>query len=526
MILAVLVRKDGRVNTTTLGPGHVFVIKGDMRHLACDAYLQSTDRDLRHGGSWLRAIPDAESRLVPSEREAFQAERTFAMPVRVASANSREPTPVLVAVPYYGTTEANQLRDRIAAYFAVAASMVRERGQSSFGERPLIALPLFAHRAGGGGPVVGDILRVLLDEARKAVGAYGFDVAIVLRDARAYDLAQVIRREDDSSWTELTAEQRRIALELGDEAARARLVPFMGSGISVTAGAPTWHDLILRLAEEAGLNDEDARSLAAAHRDVLDQAAYLHREFARRHADDRHAFANAVIRSVSRERYGLAPALLASLRAEQSITLNYDDLFERAAADSGLARRVIPGGEHDGERWLLKLHGTISDPDSIVLTRADYLGYDTDRGALSSLVKATLMTRRLLFVGFGMSDSHFHEIVHDVRRALPSSTHDFGTVLTLRDDPVTQRLWERDLEFVTFESARLLDVFLDAVMAFAADSHSYLLARGYASTLGPADARIADRVRALVNSLDDTATQSPAWPILRQALQELGWDPD
>ena len=173
---------------------------------------------------------------------------------------------------------------------------------------------------------------------------------------------------------------------------------------------------------------------------------------------------------------------------------------------------------------MLKLHGTVTDPSPIVLTRADYLGFDSDRSALSSLVKATLMTRRLLFVGFGMTDAHFHEIVHDVRRALPAATHNFGTVLVLHDDPVTQRLWEGDLEFVVLDSPRKLDIFLDAVMAFAADSHSYLLAKGYESTLPDADSRLASAIQTMLGSVDDVTRESVAWPILEQALSDLGWD--
>ncbi|WP_143347924.1 SIR2 family NAD-dependent protein deacylase, partial [Enterococcus faecalis] len=127
---------------------------------------------------------------------------------------------------------------------------------------------------------------------------------------------------------------------------------------------------------------------------------------------------------------------LTAIDSEQAITLNYDRLFETAAEDAGLPRAVIPG-QHEGEheRWLLKLHGTVERPETIVLTRDDYLGYDSSRRALSSIVKATLATRHLLFVGFGLTDDHFHEIVHDVRRAFPASGNGpLATALTLFAD--------------------------------------------------------------------------------------------
>ncbi|WP_410908168.1 SIR2 family protein, partial [Priestia sp. SIMBA_032] len=69
------------------------------------------------------------------------------------------------------------------------------------------------------------------------------------------------------------------------------------------------------------------------------------------------------------KRYGLAPALLASLGSREAITLNYDELFETASDDAGVPRSVIPDGAGEHDDWLLKLHGSVTDPDSIVLTR-------------------------------------------------------------------------------------------------------------------------------------------------------------
>ena len=97
--------------------------------------------------------------------------------------------------------------------------------------------------------------------------------------------------------------------------------------------------------------------------------------------------------------YGITPPLMAALDAEQAITLNYDRLFAIAATDAQRPRRVIPGQSSGEERWLLKLHGSVDESSSIVLIREDYLGFNADRAALSSLERATLMTRRLLFVG-------------------------------------------------------------------------------------------------------------------------------
>lgn len=511
--------------TSTLEPPpHVFVIKGDVRRFACDAFMWTSDKELRAEGGWRDAGDHVEQRLDPNIRADYQAELRFTLPLNPQDGLERDPQIIITAVPYGGIDRASDILPRVHEFFAVAAKAASERrtgptrGADSL---PLLAVPLFGVGGGGGGPVRGEIFRELYDACREAAKEYRVDIAIVLRTARDYDLAQAIRRADRQAWPGLTKEQLKTATRLGSEAHDARLVPFMGAGISVSAGAPNWAGLIESLARTAGLDESVAADLAKNH-DVLDQAGYLHREFDRVFPGDPDAFTRQVIEAVDMRRYGLAPALLAALDSEQAVTLNYDELFELAADDGGMPRRVIPGDATDPERWLLKLHGSVTDPNSIVLTRDDYLSFNADRAALSSLVKATLMTRRLLFTGFGVNDPHFHEIVHDVRRALPATGGPFGTVLTLKDSSTTSRLWQGDLEFVVLASPRLHDIFLDAVLAHSASTHSYLLASGYAEALAPADAALRAALLAFSAAVPDEAKESSVWPVIANSLLELG----
>lgn len=133
------------------------------------------------------------------------------------------------------------------------------------------------------------------------------------------------------------------------------------------------------------------------------------------------------------------------------------------------------------------------------------------------------MTRHLLFVGFGMGDAHFHEIVHDVRRALPERGHRFGTVVTLSDDQVTRRLWENDLDFVHIDSPRQLEIFLDAMLAYGATSNSYLLADGYESALDGAELEVRRALMAVTESVSARGRNGKSWPVVARMLEELGF---
>ncbi|MBY6059850.1 SIR2 family protein [Microbacterium esteraromaticum] len=504
--------------------GHVFVIQGDIRRFACDAYMFATDKRLRDGGGWMTSAPGAPDRLDPSLVDDFKSERRFTLPLVDRPGRNDEPITILTAVPYYGVKTEKEFVPRLEEFFRVGAELAAHRTlprELTKREKVLLAVPLFGVGGGGAGRIRGDVFRLVYAESRAAAARYDVDVAIVLRDPRDYALAQMIRREMPDAWAELDGSQVEDAQRLGAIASEARLVPFMGAGISVSAGAPSWQELISSLASAAGVTSE-VREKLRKH-DVLDQAAYVRQEFERRFRGEHDEFARAIIQAVDMRRYGLSPAMLAALEAEQAITLNYDRLFEWAAHDGQRPRRVIPGHSDSAERWLLKLHGSVDSPASIVLTRDDYLGFNADRAALSSLVKATLMTRHLLFVGFGVKDPHFHEIVHDVRRAIPDKGVPFGTVITLSDDEVLRALWKHDLEFVHLPNARILDIFLDAVLAYGASSHAYLLSKGYLSTLSPEDRVVANALNEMIVAVPESLHMGATWAVVEKMLHGLGW---
>ncbi len=519
---------------------HLFVVLGDVTHVACDAWMLPTDRNYTVTHVWQEALPSLNAVLQASKTVSFSSGKTLATPI-VGWANA-EPLPVLTAVPFLGIRSEEDLLvlgDAVREFVVAAANAVRERAETAGGKQrpvPLLAMPSFGTAGGGGEFHRGRVLRVLLENAAIAAKDAGVDIVLVLRDEKTFALAQEIRKQNTTSWVSLGPSLIAEAQRLAVLAREGKLVPFMGAGVSVSAGGATWRELIAQLADQVGLTQSEREALYDPKRDALDQAAYLRARFSE--ADPITAdggFSEAIVRVVDLERYGLAPALLASLRTEQAITLNYDTLFEQAAIDAGDARTVIPsdGSPSGTGKWLLKLHGSVTDPAGIVLTRDDYLGYNTNREALSAIVKANLITHHLLFVGFGLADDHFHQIVHDVRRALPKATEQttFATALTMRDDPLDATLWRDQLNLVSMgsenksipDAGRRLEIFLDALLAYATDSHSYLLAGGFESSLTTADGGIRDKLLALQENVSAEDRTSAAWPVVERMLHDLGF---
>ena len=96
--------------------------------------------------------------------------------------------------------------------------------------------------------------------------------------------------------------------------------------------------------------------------------------------------------------------MLASLQVS-AITTNYDDLYEQAVASTHedthetvlrlpwdaaeLATRPL-AFRADHPR-LVKMHGCVTKPASIVLTRADYMRYEDERRALRGMLHQALI---------------------------------------------------------------------------------------------------------------------------------------
>lgn len=517
---------------------HVFVAMADILNLRCDAWLLPTDSSVRIEQHWLKTHPELRELAAASASAGFREGVALAEPIRPWDPS--EPLPILTAVPYYGSWGPTTVVERLEAFVRSAVAVVPDPD-----DRPyrLLALPFFGTAGGGAGNHLGAALRAILDACSQLAATYRVDFVLVLRDRAAFSLAQKLRREasSESSWPSLGGCLREKAKSLGRQARSGHLVPFLGAGVSVSAGAPSWGQLLEQIKSGVSLGEKEGVAFKGLA--LLDQAGVLEQLYADK-TGSRKAFGQAVADAVDLPRYGLAPALLATLPSAGAITLNYDRLFETACEDAQRPRTVLPENVPAvGNDWLLKLHGSVTQPDSIVLTRDDYLGYNSNRDALSALVKAHLLTHHLLFVGFGLADDHFHEIIHDVRRALPheaSKNHQMGTVLSLFHEPLQNLVWEGRLDILPMSGSapaaesdqaairtavatagRELEIFLDMMAAYATDNHSYLLAPAYNRGLTKGEDELRQQLLALAGH-ERSADTSEVWGVIDAALQDLG----
>jgi hypothetical protein len=513
--------------------GHVFVVGADLTRLACDDVLVPTDRSLRVMASWLPLLPPDSVESQDDDGACVAGAWSVGERVLEVPACGERRAWLVDTVADGGERDGDRGLSWLleGAREALAAVARREVPAPAHGRaRRLVGLPALGTGWGGAAGQRGALLQQLLPVLREAADEYGCDIALVLRRPSDLAAAQRVRRAEGGGWS-LPEALRSLAEDLGERARDGDLAVFLGAGVSAAAGLPTWERLLEELATRAGLDDGLRAGLSGLP--PQDAAALLARALGREE-----------LTAYVQERFGpgpysLAHALIAGLPVREFVTTNYDPLVELAAADIGRPLRVLPFQEAaPGAPWLLKLHGDAAHPDSIVLTREQYLEFGDHRSALAGVLQSLLLTRHVLFVGTSMLDDDLIRIAHQVRSVqhVPDTAarRRSGTVLALREDPVRARLWEQDVETVAMtgadeladvpaaEAARRLEVLLDLLGCLSSRPTGYLLDPAYRGLLDEEETVLSDALADVAAALTGGAGQSWAGHEVLQVLRRLG----
>lgn len=210
---------------------------------------------------------------------------------------------------------------------------------------------------------------------------------------------------------------------------------FVGAGVSRRyAALPSWRELLSRFAEPTGM------SLTYYESGTLPQAASklgeAFREIWFRSADYADSRAIWEVRVAGRAglplkveiaRYldglleNFAPAtelqeewdLLTSATVDGLITTNYDRLLELAFPDYKVyvGQEGLLFSDPQGVAEIYAIHGTTSDPSSLVLDEADYEDYDSRNAYLAAKLLTVFVEHPVVFLGYSFNDPNIHQIL-------------------------------------------------------------------------------------------------------------------
>ncbi|GGO77477.1 SIR2 family protein [Nocardioides deserti] len=383
--------------------------------------------------------------------------------------------------------------------------------------KPVLAVPVLGLEGGGHDRDRGEVVQALLAGLLDAVTRVDLDIAVVVPDPSVHAAAQHVRAALAPPALEpgLAEEADR----LGALARRGELALFLGAGVSVPAGLPSWSRMLALLAERTGRRGRlDVERLS-----LLDRAQLLEQQ-----VPDLGRQVAELCGGVGRG--SLAHGLLAGLGCREAVTTNYDRLLETAVRAAGGEVAVLPWESPVGAPgWVLKLHGDVDHPGSIVLTRRDVVRFAAEVGPTGAMLQNLLLTRHLLVVGSSMTDDNVVRLAQEVQvhREQHGVTGEFGTVLDVDDDAARGELWSCQLRWLTLpgdrleERTRSLEVFLDAVAARASDDARWLLDPRFAGLLDAEERELAEQVRRVRTGVEG---HGPEWRPLLDALDRLGAD--
>ncbi len=110
-------------------------------------------------------------------------------------------------------------------------------------------------------------------------------------------------------------------------------------------------------------------------------------------------------------------AALSNMGPHAVVTTNYDKLLEPLFPNY----EVIVGQQIFRKSFLVlgeifKIHGTVADPLSMVLTEKDYAEFDTDKRYLSAKLLTYFAEHPLLFVCYRAGDQNIKNVLYDISR--------------------------------------------------------------------------------------------------------------
>lgn len=520
--------------------GHLFVVNGDLQGVAVDAWLLPLDDSFSPTRTWQRTLHETMFRQESQQPWAKGELARF-----FCHHNNAD-----IWIGNVGRGQ-RYLSQNPTHYTDCALQFIREaankwREEHPFSRRlPVVAINHLGTGHGGAKTSHGEVLREIIHSISQHLnsGEIQADVVLVSWGKKPWSAAQHMRHVRTDSWRDdpqwaFPYQQEVIhecAERIAESLTRKSGCVFMGAGVSVGAGLKGWNQLLRDVGAQT--SPPTTESELDQFADPRDKAALLEMRLRK----SGRSIGNELSNHLSAEKYSLQHGLLASFPCNEFITTNVDELFESACNVHPEGIAVIPQQPAGDGRWLLKLHGTISEPETVVFTRDHYFDAFRSSRALMGLVQAMLFTRHMLFIGYGLRDEDFHELVYEVRSAFPNGkfTSQLGTTIALFDDPIQSELWDDMLNVVSVrpslngrpptsdevaDAGRDVARLLDLIGMLSSDRSSFLLDWHYEGARTPEENEAWREMESVVDIVQKSSANGPGWDEIKTLLRNLGAD--
>ncbi len=260
--------------------------------------------------------------------------------------------------------------------------------------------------------------------------------------------------------------------DLAQAICERRVILFVGAGVSMVVGLPSWKALITHMAEELDLDPEN--DLHGTGHEVVAEyyrikcgsigplRSWMDREW--KVSEDR----------VTESRIH---QLIVALDFPLIYTTNYDrnlevafEIHDKPYVKIANARDLALASSEGTQ--IVKFHGDFDDDQSLVLTETDFFARLNFDSPLDVKFRADAMSRPVLFIGYSMQDLNIRLLLHRVWESWKASGYSnqrpASYVFMPRADPAQKAVLEQwGITLITFGDAKdpeeALRNFLEAV---------------------------------------------------------------
>lgn len=187
------------------------------------------------------------------------------------------------------------------------------------------------------------------------------------------------------------------------------LVIFVGAGVSLDSGMPSWSKAVSQIADKLNISPNEIDSLKIPQ--------YY---FNARGKNDYTQLVHQIFRYGTHLQTMPVHKKIIDFNADVMITTNYDHLLEQAAEESGEVLHIVSKDSdlpYKRGKELIKMHGDF-EHDNFVLKEDDYLNYGQNFRLIKNYITSLSGTKTILFVGYSFSDPDLKQIFSWLKNVL------------------------------------------------------------------------------------------------------------
>ena len=209
--------------------------------------------------------------------------------------------------------------------------------------------------------------------------------------------------------------------ELADAVKQKNVVLFVGAGLSMGLGLPSFYGLICELAKRLGI-DEDIFHQSGS---FLTLAEYYSIK-----SGDLSSLITWLKENWNSPSIDIKTSVQHSLIVDLGFpiiyTTNYDNWLENAhsAAGVGFTKIALVSDipmAREGTTQIVKFHGDLAHPESIVLTESSYFSRLSFESPLDIKLRADFLGKSVLFLGYSLGDINLRYMIYRLHQQWAAS---------------------------------------------------------------------------------------------------------